>query len=103
MQMVISRLGMLRRFGQKLGPYLVLEILLPGGTLLALLLYLYQRRIDIRTVASSASRAMTRALASVVEGVLVPRPCYLRPSRVFQPVVRERRESNDLRGNRRFR
>jgi len=29
---------------QKAGPYLLLEILLPGGTLLALLLFLYQRR-----------------------------------------------------------
>jgi hypothetical protein len=44
MQIVISSLGMLRRFGQQLGPYLMLEILLPGGTLLALLLFLYQRR-----------------------------------------------------------
>ena len=44
MQIVISRLGMMRRFGQKLGPYLMLEILLPGGTLLALLLFLYRRR-----------------------------------------------------------
>jgi len=29
---------------QKLGPYLLLEILLPGGTLIALLLFLYQRK-----------------------------------------------------------
>ena len=36
--------ALLRRLGQQLGPYLVLEILLPGGTLLALLLFLYQRR-----------------------------------------------------------
>ena len=35
---------MLRRFGQNFGPYLVLEILLPGGTLLALLLFIYRRR-----------------------------------------------------------
>ena len=43
MRIVISRLGLVRRFGQKLGPYLMLEILMPGGTLLALLLFLYQR------------------------------------------------------------
>ncbi len=36
--------ALLRRFGQQFGPYLMLEILLPGGTLLALLLFLYQRR-----------------------------------------------------------
>jgi hypothetical protein len=28
---------------QKAGPYLLLEILLPGGTLFALLLFLYRR------------------------------------------------------------
>jgi hypothetical protein len=31
----------------KLLPYLVLEIVLPGGTLLAVLLYLYRRRKTI--------------------------------------------------------
>ena len=40
---IASSLESLRRFGIKLGPYLMLEILLPGGTLLALLLFLYQR------------------------------------------------------------
>ncbi len=44
MQIVMSWLGILRRVGQKAGPYLMLEMLLPGGTLLALLLFLYRRR-----------------------------------------------------------
>jgi len=44
MQIVMTWLGLLRKFGQKAGPYLMLEMLLPGGTLLALLLFLYQRR-----------------------------------------------------------
>ena len=44
MQRVIDHLEMLRRFGQRLGPYLMLEILLPGGSLFALLLFLYRRR-----------------------------------------------------------
>ena len=44
MQIVMIGLGILRRIGQRLGPYLMLEILLPGGTLLALLLFMYQRR-----------------------------------------------------------
>ena len=44
MNMVMHHWGTVRRFGQRLGPYLMLEILLPGGTLLALLLFLYQRR-----------------------------------------------------------
>lgn len=44
MQIVISWLGILRRFGRKAGPYLMLEMLLPGGTLFALVLFLWQRR-----------------------------------------------------------
>lgn len=34
----------LRGVAQKLGPYLLLEVVMPGGSLMALLLYLYQRR-----------------------------------------------------------
>jgi hypothetical protein len=37
-------LDTLRRWGQKAGPYFVLEMLLPGGTLLALLLFAFERR-----------------------------------------------------------
>jgi hypothetical protein len=44
MRIVISWLDILRKVGQKTGPYLMLEILMPGGTLLALLLFLYRRR-----------------------------------------------------------
>jgi len=40
MRIVMNWLGLLRRIGQKAGPYLMLEMLLPGGTLLALLLFL---------------------------------------------------------------
>jgi hypothetical protein len=49
MRLVTSSWAIMRRFGQTLGPYLVLEIVLPGGTVFALLLYLYQRRkLDLR-------------------------------------------------------
>jgi hypothetical protein len=48
MQRVIDYLETLRRFVQKLGPYLMLEILLPGGSLFALTLFLYQRRAAFR-------------------------------------------------------
>ena len=44
MQAVVRGLGTLRRLGATAGPYLMLELLLPGGTLLALLLFLYRRR-----------------------------------------------------------
>ena len=35
--------GLLRRAAQRFGPYLLIEMLLPGGTLLALLLLVYRR------------------------------------------------------------
>ena len=38
-----GRLEITRRVAAKMGPYLVVELLLPGGTLLALLLYWYRR------------------------------------------------------------
>jgi hypothetical protein len=31
------------------GPYLVIELVLPGGTLISLLLYLYRRRLAAQT------------------------------------------------------
>jgi hypothetical protein len=34
---------MLRKSGREVAPYLMLEILLPGGSLVALLLFLYRR------------------------------------------------------------
>ena len=44
METFFIALEMLRRLLSRLGPYALLEIALPGGTLLALLLYLYRRR-----------------------------------------------------------
>jgi hypothetical protein len=68
MQIAMNSLGMLRRFGQKLGPYLMLEILLPGGTLLALLLFLHRRKkLKIANVAPRTAFALTRALAGIAE------------------------------------
>jgi hypothetical protein len=45
MEIIMLGLEIARRLALRAGPYLVIEILLPGGTLLALLLYLYRRRI----------------------------------------------------------
>jgi hypothetical protein len=39
----MDRFQALGRLVQKAGPYLLLEMVLPGGTLLALLLFLHQR------------------------------------------------------------
>jgi hypothetical protein len=43
MEIFVIGLEVLRRFAQRAGPYLLLEAVMPGGTLLALLLYLYRR------------------------------------------------------------
>ena len=78
MQIVISWLGILRRVGQKAGPYLLVEMLLPGGTMLALLLLLYRRRNpDAGRGAQRAVVAVMRTLSSVFEPGLQPAPIRL--------------------------
>ena len=46
MQAIISSWELVSRSAKGLGPYLMLEILMPGGTLLALLLFLYKRYLQ---------------------------------------------------------
>ena len=48
MEIVILAVEVLRRMLQKAGPYLVVEIVLPGGTLFALALALYRHRNRFR-------------------------------------------------------
>ena len=48
MEIVIVGLELLRRVLSRVGPYLAMEIVLPGGTLLALLLYLYRRQAGLK-------------------------------------------------------
>ena len=43
MRIAKGAFGWMRRIGRLLGPYVMLELFLPGGTLLALLLFLYRR------------------------------------------------------------
>jgi len=57
-------LGFLRRLAQTFGPYLIIEILLPGGSLLALLLFLYQQRrlpFGRDTLAPALARILRRS------------------------------------------
>ena len=83
MQIVMSWLGLLRRFGQKAGPYLMLEMLLPGGTLFALLLLLYRRRKPGGAGGAAQAVAMAmRMLAGIFEQrILVPVPLRPHPQR----------------------
>ncbi len=83
MHIVMTWLGILRRLAQKAGPYLLLEILMPGGTLLALLLFLYRRKKSgTGGGAERAIAAAMRTLASVFEQrIWVPVPIRLVPRR----------------------
>ena len=61
MEIVMVGLEILRRALCKGGPYLFVEIVMPGGTLLALLIYLYRRRAMKNEVPTmSISRAANR-------------------------------------------
>jgi hypothetical protein len=44
MEHIAKGLEMARGLGRRYGPYLLVEALMPGGTLLALALYLYRRK-----------------------------------------------------------
>ena len=92
MQRIIYFLQTLRQFGQKLGPYVMIEILLPGGSLFALMLFLYQRRKAGvgRTMPRSVAAVMRLWASLVPQGVLMPQPCYPRPSRALRSVVDSR-------------
>jgi hypothetical protein len=76
MDRVMESLGLLRRVVQNFGPYLMLEIVMPGGTLLALLLFLYRRRKLEAAGASRAVLAVARVLSNFVDqGLSIWRPC----------------------------
>jgi hypothetical protein len=48
MKFIKGMTAALRRFGGKLGPYLMIELLLPGGTLVAFALFLVRNWSQIR-------------------------------------------------------
>jgi hypothetical protein len=81
---VVRRVSAWFSFVQKLGPYLLLEIVLPGGTLIALALFLYQRKqltdgaADMPVIASamSAVRTVYRRVSAWLRA-REPSPCRL--------------------------
>jgi hypothetical protein len=48
MKFITGMTVVLRQFGRKLGPYLMIELLLPGGTLVAFTLFLIRNWSQIR-------------------------------------------------------
>jgi len=85
MQRIADQLQTLRRYGQRLGPYLMLEILLPGGSLFALALFLYQRRKLGIGRTPRPVQAVMRAWESLAAYFsFVPQPCHVQPSRALR-------------------
>jgi len=72
MHIVLIGLEILRRAGLKLGPYLLLEILMPGGTLLALVLFLYRRgKLHAGTNTPRTALTLSRVLGRIAEAAKV--------------------------------
>jgi hypothetical protein len=53
MEIVIALIEIARRLARGMGPYLLVEILLPGGSLLAIALFLYRRRESLSALSIS--------------------------------------------------
>ncbi len=62
MDFLLVSLEAVRRLVRRAGPYLLIEMVMPGGTLIALLLYLYQR---------AKRRSLDQAAAAVRAGLSV--------------------------------
>ncbi|HXX85830.1 MAG TPA: hypothetical protein VEN29_17860 [Casimicrobiaceae bacterium] len=83
----MSVLAMLGRLGQRLGPYLIIELLLPGGSLLALLFFLRERGWLLRARrALWAGFAANRAIPGFEPAL---RPCCVRSSQESNSVRRK--------------
>ena len=54
MEIVVAIIEIVRRLARGMGAYLLVEILLPGGSLLALALFLYRRRESFLNAVSIA-------------------------------------------------
>jgi len=79
MEAFVNGLKTLCRVAQNAGPYVLLEILMPGGTLCALLLYLWQRR---NPQAAMRARQAVDNLVRTVASATMPRLWMPAPARV---------------------
>jgi hypothetical protein len=75
-QAIVKNLKGLAGLAHKSAPYLLLEILLPGGTLFALLLFLHHHgRIGLRSERARRMRAIVaRSIETVHNAVAIARP-----------------------------
>ena len=68
MQTILNSLLFVRRWAQALGPYLLLELLLPGGTLLALTLFLYRSgKLDLATIARNPRQLLVMSISAIAK------------------------------------
>ena len=76
METIMVGLARVAQWVTKWGPYLMIELVMPGGTLLALLLFLYQRRNGkLETGEALGTSAVVRALiASARQSLLALQP-----------------------------
>ena len=79
MEAFVNGLRSLRKVAQNVGPYVMLEILMPGGTLCAVLLYLWQRR---NPQAATRARLAVDNLMRTLASATMPRLWMPAPARV---------------------
>jgi hypothetical protein len=69
MQAIFDGLAMLYRWVRTLGPYLMLELLLPGGTLLALTLFLYRSgKLNMGTAGWNPRQLLLVPISALAKG-----------------------------------
>jgi len=90
MERIMVGLARVAQWVTKWGPYLMIELVMPGGTLLAVLLFLYQRRNGkLGAGQPEGPMAMMRALlATVQQGTLLLQPSYSRSAQGFRKGAR---------------
>jgi hypothetical protein len=75
MNWVTTSLDLVRRHWQRVGPYLLVELLLPGGSLLALCLFLYRNRGSYALAPGFVRLATAGARVIATATVTRPRLC----------------------------
>lgn len=68
--LILNRFRLLGLAAQQLGPYLIVELLLPGGTLIALALYLYRRCREAAVRGVSPCEAIADELLAGIRSIV---------------------------------
>ena len=65
---LLNSLLFMRRWAQALGPYLLLELLLPGGTLLAVTLFLYRSgKLDLASAMRDPRQLLVMSISAIAK------------------------------------